>query len=54
MNQWKNVLPGYRTKEVQGKGFRVILHRPELTAEECKRREKAVEQTLALCRGGAK
>lgn len=49
--QWQNTKPGYRSKTVKGKGFTVIIHRPELTAEVSQRREKEVLRALAHMKG---
>lgn len=53
MNQWTNTKPGYKTKTIQGDGFTVIIHRPELTPEVQRHREKEVERALASMKGGA-
>lgn len=53
MNQWEQIKPGYRTKTVKGKGFTVIIHRPELAPDTYRKREKEVERVLAGIRGGA-
>ena len=52
MNQWEQIKPGYRTKTVKGEGFTVIVHRPELTPETYRKREKEVERALAQMKGG--
>lgn len=52
MSQWKNTTPGYRSKTIQVGGATVIIHRPELTKEEQKKREKDVLHALASVKGG--
>lgn len=52
MEQWTQTKPGYKTKTVEGEGFKVIIHRPELTPENYSRREKEVLRALASMRGG--
>ena len=53
MSQWENIKPGYKSKTVQGEGFTVIIHRPELPPEVYSHREKEVERALASMKGGA-
>lgn len=50
---------GYRTKTVQMDGYTVIIHRPVLTKEETKKREREILNALScygrdsMQRGGA-
>ena len=44
--EWVEVIPGYRTKEVQVGNCTVRIHRPILDEQEMARREEKVKDAL--------
>ena len=48
MSEWTTeIRPGYRTKIIQRGSATIIIHRPELTEAEAKKRERRVKEVLA-------